>query len=736
MDIVCVCFTFFLNHFLSKKIMPNSIKNKIDDLKLVNDSEIKPASVTNQITAAETGRIYDDTAGALDLVNTALDANDATNATQTSDIAALKTAKTATDATDATQNTDIAALKTAKTANDATDADQNTRINTNQSILMQVVSDSNLKADKGVVDPKLAALESARQANDITDATQTSDIAALKVIRKDAKAVFYVDKQYSTQAEMVAQDLAALKGVSNRPYATPYSAKKAAIAELAANPSSSVVIVIARGNSFTNADYISILHDVTVSMGGVNYISGAELAFHGITYVMYGATIQTPLMNAIFLAAQATNGFAVKKAVFCGGKFTDAGYNSSAQSNIYFFDIEEGAGSPSRHAGRMLSGDAGIKVFSCTTMNTGLLVGDKWYDAAQAGNSSATRDTLRYSCLKLISNPNDGFIANFSKISNKDVIVSIQQFQYKRHFLDFGHFSGVANDGTLGGIENSTVSLVVENAVTEAGYVYAIDGSNAFINATNNKNSRLNAELCDLGTITVPKFLWVYGIQESNLYRIKNGKVKIVNPTLSDTPFSLALSTSKMVLEGWEIESDVANTLITLSSGTLVLKNCKIIQNALGKNMFNIAAGANLVLENCQLVNADRVTPLTTGTGTVLSKNSTSNVAIGTALLHGILAISKWYDESYNVAEPSIVNAISGAMTSTPNPSNLGIMIENRILAFNASGMYNLSDNTQVEININSAVGVFTHLWMFGSVYTPSNLPKWGFVPAGYIAGA
>jgi hypothetical protein len=373
--------------------------------------------------------------------------------------------------------------------------------------------------DNHVIDTAQTTKDAAHDAklaqNEVTDAGQSADIATLKVIRKDATNVFYVDRQFADQAEMLAQDAAALQGVSNRPFATPYSAKKAAILWLALNPTKQAIVEIARGNTFASADYVATEHDVTISMGGVDYVSGAELTFHGIAYVAYGSTITTPLTNAVFIIGQVLNGLAAKKAVFYGGTFTDTGFNSTANANIHFLGTESMAPSLlSRHGNSLIAYDVGIKRLEVAKISGGLLVGDKWSFAPDAGNSRVP-ETLIY---KIGEHKSSYHIPLYvTKLHEKNLVVSFEVTHQHRSLLCLGHFSGVTNDSTpenplLGGCDNSVLNISV-GAVIPTDLIYGGDAGGGYINCPNNRKSTFNVQLCDLGTLPVPKLMWMYGIQ-------------------------------------------------------------------------------------------------------------------------------------------------------------------------------------------------------------------------------
>jgi hypothetical protein len=159
--------------------------------------------------------------------------------------------------------------------------------------------------------------------------------------------------------------------------------------------------------------------------------------------------------------------------------------------------------------------------------------------------------------------------------------------------------------------------------------------------------------------------VWVYGVQELNQYHLKGAKTKIDNPTSTEMPFNLGLSTSVLVLDGFDIESNVNNALFTITSGTLVLKNCKFGQTA-NQPVFNISAGAKVVLENTHFIGHPS-NVLTTGAGVIVSKKSTSNIAIGTAVVKGDLTISKFYDENLNQAELSFANPLNFSFEQQAN---------------------------------------------------------------------
>jgi hypothetical protein len=118
------------------------------------------------------------------------------------------------------------------------------------------------------------------------------------------------------------------------------------------------------------------------------------------------------------------------------------------------------------------------------------------------------------------------------------------------------------------------------------------------------------------------------GVKENNRYVFKGAKTKIDNATSVDLPFNLALNTSVLIMDGWDIESNVNNTLFTITSGKVILRNCKIKQTA-NQPIFNISAGATVVLEHTDCVVLDTTQYLSsTGAGTILSKYSTSNVPL------------------------------------------------------------------------------------------------------------
>jgi hypothetical protein len=432
-----------------------------------------------------------------------------------------------------------------------------------------------------------------------------------------AKRVYYVDRQWNTASERQSQNAKARVGDPFRPFAEPWSARNAAI--LAGGEPT---VFIQAGNVFTNADFFPSEHNRTVSIAGTNYVAGIELAYHGITYRFDGSTIETPLMSPSFLSAQAQNGLAVKKAVFFGGKFTDAGSNSSAQSNIHFF-VEDGSGSPSRHADRIFTGDVGVKTLVAQTMNRGVMVGDKWWGAPDAGNSSVTREYLRYAIERVRPHATGSVVAAL-KIHNKDVLVNIGSAKFNRTILDIGHWSGASNDGTLGGIENSRVTIKIGN-IEKTDYAYTADVGGGLINTPNNRNSRITVEMPGLDTITVPKFLWIYGIQEGNIYSYRfSGKTFLNNPVSTESPMLIGLGTSTATISG-DFDSNVNSDFISVSSGTLHLKG-RYVQRAAGKTVVGIAPGAKVICD-CELVSADGVTPVVTGTGTFISLNARANVA-------------------------------------------------------------------------------------------------------------
>jgi hypothetical protein len=117
--------------------------------------------------------------------------------------------------------------------------------------------------------------------------------------------------------------------------------------------------------------------------------------------------------------------------------------------------------------------------------------------------------------------------------------------------------------------------------------------------------------------------------------------VVLNNPTSVEMPFNLGLGTSVLILDGWDVESNVNSAIFTQSGGTLVLRNCKIRQTA-NQPVFNIAAGAKVVLENTHFVGK---TEISVGAGKIVSKNSTSNVPVGTAVLAGNLTFSENFNE-------------------------------------------------------------------------------------------
>jgi hypothetical protein len=347
-------------------------------------------------------------------------------------------------------------------------------------------------------------------------------------------------------------------------------------------------------------------------------------------------------MSPSFLAAQAANGLAVKRAAFIGGKFMDAGSNSSAQSNLHF-SVEEGKASPSRHGGREFTGDVGIKTFSAANIvESSLMIGDKWWDAAAAGNSSLTRDVIRYDVKRISAHPNYGNVVNFTKIANKQIDVKVGSAKIVRYLLYMGHYSGTANDGTLAGIENSHVRVSIGSIEPNSAYTYVPDGAGAIIGAVNNKKSNIAADLPGFST-TIPKFLTINGIQDSNSYTFRfHGKTVLNQSTSTDIPFNLSLSTSTATIDG-EFVSNVNADLVQVMSGTVKLKG-RFVQQAAGKSVISVAPGAKVICD-CELVTTDGVTPTVTGGGTFISLNAKMNVAPNQTVSQiGSISVSSGYN--------------------------------------------------------------------------------------------
>jgi hypothetical protein len=586
---------------------------------------------------------------------------------------------------------------------------------------------------------------------------QTADIATLKIVRKDAANVFYVDRQFANQVEMLAQDAAALQGVSNRPFATPFSAKKAAITWLALNPTKQAIVEIAKGDTFTAADYVHEEHAVTVSMGGVGYVSGVELAFHGITYYFEGSTVETPLMNAAFLAAQVDNGFNWKKAVFCGQKVTNLGYNEHAQANIVL-DIPDIENTHNGGWNTSLSGDVGVKRLKTDLLKANLVIGNKW----GGKGFSKSKESLFFDIGRMSVDTGNPLIY-FTKCHSKDVQVSIQSLELLgRCMTSLGHWSGTAADGTLGGVQDSNIRIDIKSIMLNPSYMYSPDGSNGVLNLIHNKTSKFAVSLPAFST-TVPKLMWVYGIQENNYYHFKGAKTKINNPTSDEMPFNLNLATSVLILDGWDIESNVNNTLFTLTSGKLILRNCKIFQTAT-QPIFNISAGATVVLENTHLVGKVCVA---VGNGKIISKKSTSNIQApypvsGTAqqiagmpallkqvpVLRGDLLISKFYDEKLNQTELSFSNEAvfeyGTQWSEIPNPNQLRFALSETVsIPFGETVLVQYAGKT-LEVNnaktvVDGAGDVQNVVSLFMQQAIASNESKiavpYEVVPIGYILG-
>jgi hypothetical protein len=627
--------------------------------------------------------------------------------------------------------------------NDVTDAAQTAQLIENQLVdTAQTIKD--------------AQHDAALAQNEVTDAAQSADIAMLKVVRKNAANVFYVDRQYTSQAEMLAQDAAAMQGVSTRPFGTPYSAKKMAIAYLQTNPTKQAIVEIAKGNTFTDADYVSSEHAVTVSMGGVDFVSGVELCFHGISYYFEGSTIETPLMNAAFLAAQADNGQSVKKAVFCGGSVKNLWFNEHAQSNIVL-NIPEIKNEHDGGWNTALSGDVGVKRLKTDRLSANLVIGNKW----GGKGLSNIKESLAFN-LERMSVDTDNPLIYLTKCHSKDVQVSIQSIELLgRTMLSLGHWSGIASDGTLGGVQDSNILIDIKHIVPNSNYMYSTDGGGGLINIPNNKTSKFAVSVPSFST-TVPKLMWVYGIQESNHYQFKGAKTLINNPTSNEMPFNLNLGKSVLVLDGWDIESNVNNVLLTLASGKLILRNCKIRQTA-NHPIFNISAGATVVLENTHLVGTVCVA---VGNGKIISKMSTSNIQVpypvsGTAqqiaampdhlkqvpVLRGDLTISKFYNEKLNQTELSYDKAVTfehgSQWQEIPNPNQLRFAVSETVsIPFGETGSIEYAGtifihNAKIVVNENGVNQNVVSFFMQQA--TAPNEKKvtimYDFVPIGYSLG-
>jgi hypothetical protein len=329
-------------------------------------------------------------------------------------------------------------------------------------------------------------------------------------------------------------------------------------------------------------------------------------------------------------------------------------------------------------------------------------------------------------------------------IHNKRVIVDIEEAELNRFLTWFGQGTGVSVDGTFSGAENSNIKVDIKSLVS-TGYAYVADTSGALISLGHAKTSDFDVSIPSFST-TVPKVMTATGVKENNFYVFKGAKTKIDNPTSTDLPFGLALDTSVLVLEGWEIESNVNNVLFTITSGKLILRNCKIRQTS-NNPVFNIATGAKVITENTHIV-GHPFNVLTSGTGVIVSKKSTSNVAIGTAILKGDLAISKFYDESLNQTELSFANIATfehgTQWLEIPNPNLLRFaVLETVSIAYGAvlsiehAGRTIVVDNTKTVVDANGVTQNIVGLFMEQA--TAPNEAKievpYELVPADYILG-
>lgn len=559
--------------------MANPIQDKIDSLKVVA-TQVANANVNNQIKKSHIVAIVDDVV--------------AIGATLVSELAQ----NTVTDTNQTAQLVENQLVDTAQTTKDAAH------------------------------DAKLAQ-------NEVTDAGQSADIATLKVIRKDAANVFYVDRQFANQAEMIAQDAAALQGVANRPFATPFSAMKAACMYLGAGVGRKAYVVIQKGNTYSMSDYDASRHAAVIPVlenGGSRNVSiGSVLAFQNLHWRFEGSR----LFGIPLLSEGACANFPLGMTASYMGEVATIGKSTNAQDDI-LLDIEYHIGGTQNNTG--------IKRLKYGTYSGRFIIGDKW-QATNTGDSAKDNNYLSYHVVQLINSDIPIYI---NKIHNKRVLVRIDSIENAAgRIAVIGHFSAVCADGTPIGIRDSEVYVSV-GSYKESIYFSEINADDAaFMYLLNSGNSVINYTLPDILTGR-DRFVYNGAYPQTGItHNFNLGKV-VNKPSASTRPMLELAIDGTYIFNNGTFEQNSNAPVLKISGNVKVhFRNCRFTQ-AQSTYMFDLGLDGKATFEHCHFYMKDGLTPIAIGTGgaIIVAKYCTSNVGatqgvtiVGTLIINSNFSI-------------------------------------------------------------------------------------------------
>ncbi len=463
-------------------------------------------------------------------------------------------------------------------------------------------------------------------------------------VQVDNSNVYYVDKLYTGSlngTSFNSQLGNAKRGSRFYPFPDIYSARNRAATDLNNGVVSTGLIIVAPGNSFNITDYPNAIN--TKEFGLTETVTtspnSASLAYNNLSYQLYGSKLD--FGNFSFIYATSPISFKMEGGTLVHGNDDWAFQilNKASKIKIYADTILN----PSNT--QIFISSIAVIDFKADVMKF------KITPECDFGNSDSTnRQEIKFQVNQLDGglayNNNDyayksndwSPLLNLYYCNNKTIYSSFGNYRnhstYGSVLAQFGNY----RDQTV--ITNSVVNLNVDNIENTIDSIFTSNPFPVALRVQRSKKSSINVNIkkgiFSNGLLDITNLQGSTPVQfDSSSFNLYCGdcKIDVTQTTNPSVPFFFNvpnLTSSKVKIEG-DYTSNLKNPMMIVTSGIIEIKGT-FRQLAANQPVLNIATGATVICNNCNLIAPSGVTNSVIGGGKLICVNGYSNVAVASTI--------------------------------------------------------------------------------------------------------